>query len=988
MPKNLLSDVSTLQVNPVGLESEFLKRMKGGALIPDAGAQRCDAGFRAYRICPAPLSVLGEVCIASNSVSHGETRDLLVLNSYKRISQHVLGYICYDLATQAHDKHCTDQGGGSAVTLLHPIRLLRFIVFAFACSLSSTHRMRIGKSLKEKLQKAERELRNGNYYFRLLDVVDGFRMYDGMRDIDSGYEHIIESAVDLLVNIASGKIEISPDARTSLMIVLLETRYMLGALYCAYLTLPKDGGVVAALKEISACDVELQRILRVVMRNIVCDVSEQQFNLRENLSSEMLCYPEVVEGAHMLISQINSQLQYLNNAFRAQMYFRPECVTGGPDICALQLALHNEGIVREIHEMVTRGATCSLDTLSRWSFGQSGGERLSPVKLPSPLTTGIMCSSAVAHNAKKFVLRLLNMQVERTPGTLENNNLAAISSLIEWLIGVDTYSIEDLVLCRTYGHRVVFRNLAANILVNVALGDLPRALGKDTSMNDINYRVLAQYINLFCNFPPNMMRALRVDLRALFEKHDTGLGKEIDDVLCMLTDLKSFAYRSSYTQSPLDYVNDTKNVCPCYYNDNKKVAIDVFRTLGTLLAHSSKKRAPLVTGDVWHCCCECDAVRWMDVLNVLLYECTTLLDLAVVLKARMDAKEGLLIDCSRKELHAYMWSIKLRKIIGSYATEDSCSNRTRFLKKIGKFIKKVDRLLEKCTEHGMLLNRTPVEHLGFVVQRFHDIVWDRKNKGLLGKEVDEQLIQSILLRSYISARYAFDIVYFRVQNLGCMPSLVNYILNEYFHCCRAPINRPTHTNVQQVQSVTTTYKLCSATRTVAGNVPPKYDAGVAKHSILRVHTELKAEQENTSMDIITSNTLSTKKGCVLHKPLLVDTTVTPESSGTSFQRVEKKKWTQKRPRVVSRVLVTTELKNSSQEKSTQCNKKKNGIEEGRKVCNEHDMQEVRRIEALSPCASSPTKKLSSTQLDGVVVSNASEAFVPPPLQHRTGQRFM
>ena len=803
-----------------------------------SGLFRPGSGMSAYDIF---FGFLHGMQFAIGKVTSSAALDTLkntqVLHKY--ICQDVVGYVCYDLAAQNYDRHLIYHPcSHSSVSICYgPKRLMRLILFSFAYMLSARQRKAIIDSLSSKLLESSVELYGHEEYFQLLNMVDNLQSSSSPNTCDSRFMYVIESSVDLLVNMVSGNKKVTGE-KISILMMILETRFLLRTASCAYETLIARAQAdnlsftrdyLNMIKDILRADITLRKTIDYVCDYSVLDnVAKNRGMLlcRSALHKIHSCYDNAALGylsppieyigvifkqaeniqrvyTKLLDAMISNKKIALDTS--AWMYYEmsklfPEDGQSSSKH-VVWICLHdNKQIVCEAYRLVANGASAVLVALQK---DEAWNKRPLPIRQITSMAP-VLCSRVVAHHTKDFLWDVWERGSRRVHSTVAAESMGEVYFMLLELClrSVSRDRSSGNFFARSQAHEKVFRNLQANIFINISLGDTRHLLEESAEAINLNFRVFALYINMFCNLTPDMMNEARIKLRETLDKRGIKLPNGVNDMLCILTDLKAFSYKSTYTGSDSDYAHDVENVYTRYYKNHKRIAVNILETSTMLLVHSASVKEI----DSAHCSrystpsCVCSTVDWLSVLRMLLYECQLLCATSSVLsrKVASSSQNGslLLFSNNAKSVHhevsTTLTGEKLRTV------DKFAENKAETKSVLHESMKKISELLGKNFGIEKKDTETSIEELYAMSGALYDSVC---NTGIQAtseiEETDTRLIAYMLCRSYVSIRHAFDIVDSMQQGnrtLDSEPSLGN-ILREYFLCDKIgssmTINTPT-----------------------------------------------------------------------------------------------------------------------------------------------------------------------------------------------------
>ncbi|MFV9839203.1 MAG: hypothetical protein AB8U44_04225, partial [Aaplasma endosymbiont of Hyalomma asiaticum] len=618
-----------------------------------------------------------------------------------------------------------------------------------------------------------------------------------------------------------------PDTKTSILFMLLDARFLLLTASGAYEVLSKTTELENLKKKCKAnaekvllADSELYAAINCIM-GMDQEAGLELHSIKEANPVRAVITQETIAGARSRLrkkspeshdmsrgaAQLNEEvgrsinLKNGNPAIRAvgAKTFLSSSEVQRVGLLGLK---NNKQTVTAIYHMVKHDHSDISFTIREQRVDKSN---------PSPeqqdlFTSGVRCSKAISHYIRGFVEDISKRKSYRLVGDSELNSVAAMhASLTERItffeeMGYPQRRRKRFASSLSAYSAETFGNLVLNVCVNLACGDVYRVLGKDPGTRHVNYRVLGLFISLFCALPPILMHDARATLVGCFAEYGKNLPTQIDDILCVLTDLKNFSYTASYTAHTASH-NDEKSTT--HFNANTKVYIEILTTLARLFARSAyydktnmweKKNsndacAPIPqlekkTGGV---CAR--RVEWLDIIKALLCECTNMVDVSLAIdrggsvkwdkRQWLEAGDGRCLEQVRSKIFKVIHGKKLRTI------RDFLDNEVKIFTKIDKYKKKIGQLLKKrfVAEKG---TKTKVQHprVG-AVKALHDIVWDtHANSTLPSKKIDRQLATYLLCRSYMSASHALDIMknYGPVFEKADSMPLLDDVLKDYFWC--------------------------------------------------------------------------------------------------------------------------------------------------------------------------------------------------------------
>ena len=731
---------------------------------------------------------------------------------YKHIGQNLVRYICYDLATQDHDNKCLYIHPNTASHYgWNPQKLLRFVVFAFAYGLSAEQRKAVAASLNVKINESGIRLHKQDEYFWLLGVVDSLRSHAFPDVADNQFIFAVESVVDLLVSTISGKTQYVPDTRMNILIMLLEANFLLRAAAGAYETMIIGGSatcsisrratrLMACLGRIFLTHEELHDALDYVRDYHILDNIGKVTGLEELRSTllETQSYydhtaisnsTKTIGGMDSLSRQLEdicaTCTELLAELSKHQNVLNPKAVTDNETnrsglrssktsdigIC-LQ---HNEQIVDEVYKMVVHGSSFMEPAL----LAEESVEPSLFIKCYAFSTT-VLCSSVVAHDTKKLVVRLLDDTNYRILSTQEIGSLWSVTSMLSQL-QKNVADFDEVGF--SYRYKEVFRNFLANICINIALGDTCRVFGKDHSVDLLNSRVLELFINLFCTLPHTAMIDSRTGLKKTFREYGADLPHEVDTLLCLLIDLKYFSCVSSYTGEGENYSYDTE-VYPSYYRDNE-YAVCTLTTLAKLLAYSAHNNVEKTVqhNSVTH------GLGWQDVIDVLLHEHIHEANTALMLACGVDILLG---GGKFKFGKAHRVGFTVKKELNT--VEDLITNKAEICSKIRESVQEIRDFLPGMWLYTYVADvgsNTSSQYLRHRMRSVYNKVYDTDvNKDLHSRYIDMQILSFLLLRSFISARHALDILCSgKLEDKSPAPPSLSLVLDDYFDCCKVSYNK-------------------------------------------------------------------------------------------------------------------------------------------------------------------------------------------------------
>ena len=743
-------------------------------------------------------SLLSCARLAGTRVTLNAAKDTLMSDSYRIIARNVMWYVCYDLAIQ--DDACAKYGEGSQNPNVHfelnTNVLMRFVAFAFACSLSSSQRKSVIKLLSDKITGNEAKSIKMNGFFRLLQIVDGFRQYLNPKDVDSLYMPAVESAVGLFADIVSKKQESAPNFKTLSLIRLLEAKFLLQIAEKSYEIVLSRKTIDRDLMRL--CEENAHEISRLsgklcsALDDLLCgkahNISKEFFDsalsgIKVFRSGEQSgADTELMSGMETLLSQVKCLLREWVDAVsqnsdqqNSKLVMTTNNVTTSVSPVGLGLQ-NNKQIVDDVYDMVIRG---SAGTVAASSTEKTP---LQQYFFPS----GILCSSTIAYHAKKFVYRLQSSKSRRFHGSLECTNIKIVLDALSRCEAIN--DIPCSISQEIKSHRAVFESLVKNIFISLALGDTRSVFGEDSGILNMNYRVLALYINMFCNLPPDMMKSSLTELKKFFEECGGELPPEVNNVLCLLIDLKYFSYKSSYTGNSKDYRNDCKKVHNRYYNKNQETAVGALTTLAKLSAYSAcvnkNNRKPGTTGKPM----QSYMVNLPDVVRVLLYECKLAVDVSLELDCgdSKKHKEKPYSPCNAKHVHR-----KVSEVLagGKLATIESLiSNKKTIGNKINKSVEKIRDVLLVRLGHDKTLGEKSAPCLTAVADDLLREIWNEKtNDDVSCSEMDKKLALYMISRSHTAVNNARHLVSVCEDIEGLSTKLpLGFVLDTYFRCSKTP----------------------------------------------------------------------------------------------------------------------------------------------------------------------------------------------------------
>ena len=741
---------------------------------------------------------------------------VMVNTTYKYISRNVVAYVCYDLATQNHVEHHLNlpNAGSSMSSCFTSKELMRYIVFAFAYSLSADQRKDVISLLSNKLDLVREHLGKQDEYLGLLRIIDDLVSCAG-KDVfeDPLPLRVVNDVADLLIRTASNAKEETQDRKRNILIMLLEAKYLLRTASSTYKALLERTRIsddfrkycVPHFERVLRADEKLRDAANYVSLHDTWDGLEESQELRtvcdelhsihryyrytfysssieaiEGMDSlfgqikniaitcEVLLYGEISSDKHDLGSEKEPGIQELN--------IESSCLSSN-GVLSGEISLRNhQQIVSHLHKIIVHGLR-DMSSSRLATENRDGG--VSPTTSHDS-SVEVLCSRFVACHAKEFVSDLLGRKCGRTLSPSEVTSLNSIvKTLGELLRSEDSDSSR-----RALMHREAFQSLVLNICVNLASGNTCRVFGENKSIERINHRALATYVNLFCDLPPKVMRNSRAELKKTFAEYGEKLPNKVDEILRMLTDLKHFCYASSYGG-----VGSNGDVYSGHYDANKNTVVATLKTLAKLCAfHASNDTLPGSNLELLTWISDCYYYEnYLSVSRVLLHECKLMAEIASTLAQGIEdvsqGKKLSFFDSSQKVYH------KVSRVLTGKdlkTTNDLKTHRRAISNRIKKVYKDIRGLLEKCSDATEVCSdgNTYGPHLNNAIRHHHSLVWDKISDGRVTDElITERLISYMLCMAYASARHTSEIIN-KVRwkdHKACMPSLAT-ISREYLPC--------------------------------------------------------------------------------------------------------------------------------------------------------------------------------------------------------------
>ncbi|MFV9839232.1 MAG: hypothetical protein AB8U44_04390, partial [Aaplasma endosymbiont of Hyalomma asiaticum] len=785
----------------------------------DMGFPRPERGMNAYSIFFGFLHGMQfSINNVTSSVALNTLKNTKVVHKY--ICWDVIGYVCYDLATQNYDRHLIyRQCSRNSVSICYgPKRLMRLILFSFAYMLSTQQRKAIVDSLSRKLHESGVELYGHEEYFQLLNIVDNLQSSVSQNTCDSHFMYVIESSVDLLVNMVSEKASAIQE-KISILMMILEARFLLRTASCAYetiitraqaddLSFKRDYSNL--IKDILRADITLRQAIDHVCDYSVLDNAGMARGLRlfhSALRKIHSCYDQATLGSssppieyigtifrqaenihhvctHLLEDMMNNKKIAFDTSawinYEMSKVFSEDELNRSKFVVWICLHSHKQ-IVFDAYRLVENGAPEVFVALQEY---ETRNKELLPAQQITSIAP-VLCSRIVARHAKNFLQGICGRSSRRVLTTPEEESMGAVQFMLFELCyrsALLDYAAGNF-FARSQAHEKVLRNLAANICINIALGDTRHIFGESAETINLNFRVFALYTSTFCDLPPDMMNGARIKLKKAFDEHGTRLPSKIDDTLCILTDLKAFSYKSSYTGSCKHYAHDTENVYTSCYKANKDIAIDILETSARLLVHSAsgkKVDSTRLRHVVPHCICT--TADWLSVLRMLLYECHLMCAVSSVLSCKVAAssRSDLLLQfgSDAKSIHHEVLAILTGEKLCT--TDKLAENKVEIQNAICESMKKIGELLEQNFVIEKKDTKIPIKEPCVTLGALYDSVW---NADVRAGKTDIPLIAYVLCRSYVSIRSAYDIVDSVQQKSDTYSEhSLSDILRDYFLC--------------------------------------------------------------------------------------------------------------------------------------------------------------------------------------------------------------
>ncbi|MFV9839128.1 MAG: hypothetical protein AB8U44_03835, partial [Aaplasma endosymbiont of Hyalomma asiaticum] len=596
-----------------------------------------------------------------------------------------------------------------------------------------------------------------------------------------------------------------PDTKTSILFMLLDARFLLraaGGVYEALLVSRMVKTSSIHIKERSFLP-ELRRIMRIEKRILDALDYVRDFSISDNIGRHtglMELYEtlnDLNKGFNNTIEENICGMDSLSNRLKLTCTCCTELlremrknkgrnsnartVVLSDDLhhnlsCASNLGIsiqNHKQVICDVYRMVVQGSADVLTSMPS-PLAAGDGEKSYSI-MQHVFQAVVLCSSVVSYNAEKLVAALLSETSRRTLSNTELGSLWALQSMLG-------------VLCRSDGggdasecslrHARAFGTLSANLCISIALDDASRVFGENSKSQHMNYRILGLFVDLFCTVPLTLMSNSLMEIKKIFNGHNEELPHEVENVLFMLTDLKYFSYASNYAEEEEIYSAGEYNVRPCYYNADKKAASGLMEALVKLLAysfiHNKKNSGKIDKRSLGNS----HLVDWIDVLKVLLYEHIHLASVSSMLSHGINVLQ----DKKLQFFDAEFTCRDISKIImeGKPDTTGNLYDNTAEIRdKISKSVKGIRSMLSPNVKK--LCSEDSTKRMD-AIQALHSRVWDNnKSKSLHCDELDKQLANYVLFRSYASASLALDIVDSCIWKSHEKPSL-DIILIRYFSC--------------------------------------------------------------------------------------------------------------------------------------------------------------------------------------------------------------
>ena len=743
--------------------------------------------------------------LAGARVTLNAAKNTLVNDAYRLITRNVMWYACYDLATQ--ENACTTHKNslGGLYTYVAPNILMRFVAFAFACSLSSSQRKSVIELLSDKIAKNEAKSNEMDRFLRLLQMIDAFRQYLDPKARDSHYMPIVDGAVGLFTDIVSKKQKSTSSSRTLSLIMLLEAKFLLQIAKKSHEILLGRKTIGSELATL--CTENAQKIHNAHGR-LCSEIDSVLCGKKHSISKEILnsalseikvfrsggqgsANAELMSGMSALLSRVKYLVEgYVDTVSQnLDPQETMDLAMAANNVAAVESSVKlglqsNKPIVDNVYDMIiSSSADHSVESLAKKEIA-----KMAYLQQQHIFPSGVLCSGTVAYHTKKFINDLQSSKNYRGPGNLEQTNIKIMLDALDECATLNTNPCSITQEAKNY--RAVFERLVKNIFVSIASGDICKVFGEDSRMINMNYRVLSLYINMFCNLPPDVMKSALVDLKEFFEECGGEIPSEMRDVLCLLIDLKYFSYKSSYTGSAKDHDNDCYKY-NSYYNKNGKTAVSILTTLAKLTAYSAcsnkNNKASYNIGKQSKSC----SVDLSDIVKVLLYECELTMDIASELDCENSKKHKKWAYRQGRSKNAHRISEVLygRKL---ETIENLVLSNKKISSKINESVENMRDMLLERLNHAETHGGKDSLRLNSVANDLLDKIWDAKTDGDVScNEVDKQLSCYMLARSYTTGKHALHLVSAckYVQSSGVYP--LEFVLDVYFRSNKTQSDRTT-----------------------------------------------------------------------------------------------------------------------------------------------------------------------------------------------------
>ena len=767
--------------NEVGLGNSDLSKHES-ALEPKV----ITAELSAYEVFLAHLSdlLIFKRMASIDGISDTITRDLLEQNVYGHLATGTLSYICYDLAAQNLVKRNIEcRGSGSACQYFSQEELMRVLVLAFGHTLSEQQRKTVFQSLTDKLSGSDNLPYNKDKYLNLLHMVNNLRSYSKPDVADSEYMHIVEDAVDSLANMVLGRTAGVTGTDAHVKILALEGILLIRSMAKALAVVVKREKVDSSFREFKRpCCTDLATALlhegelhRIALGKDITrsralyaykNFKNTIYGLRLRADIHM---PDnsvkILGGMKSILGQVKCVMERIGAISRSEAsgvaswikvsHSRSVPLNTPPACVGLQ---NNYPIVDYVYKMVVCGSLDDWTVLNKLCNETGKGassELVNNVVFVSDGKLRRAYDNAVIFQTEKLLENLVNQKSSRRQGEQGVRSMEKVYGIL------DTYVQKQTRCCRTKSVNnnatEAFRHLLVNIHANLTCGDVFRVIGGPYRDNPItNYRMLALYTHVFCNTSPSVQQSSRAALREAFQKCGEKLPHEIDDMLCVLIDIKNIIHSCGHTAHGNRIEN--VNIEDEHRSNFLKVLARLMAVQHVICNNKKLEGDPQLEHLVEQHLC---GIKMLDAAEILLRECVSLCRTVSELQSHGGSGKSAGVCLTSNALTALSSVQKLKeKTIRCSTSKSTGPTVKKICTTIDDQMKKISGTSEKYANISGLDSKTSVNRLSNIVKTLHNKVWNGNgySKTPSDTEIDKNLLVYMLGRSYLSARHALEIM--------------------------------------------------------------------------------------------------------------------------------------------------------------------------------------------------------------------------------------